>query len=133
MSMHGFLVIDGKGYGLFEQNLNSIGTSDIRDTDLTTYPENGAQDFYSTCTSWFLEDCCYDVKIFLTSIRDHIARDMASPGTYVFIGANCFTWRTGVILDAVHDAWNGKCVWLYRLSKFNDAQLPQLVKPACCE
>jgi hypothetical protein len=132
-SLHGFLTIDGRGYGLFERYLNSIGTSDIRDTDLITYPENGAGDFYSTCVPIKLEDCCYDIDKFKQLLRDKIAHDSATPGTYCAIGANCFTWRTGSILDAIDGSWNGRCFWTKKCSKFNDFDLPQLNLPAGCK
>lgn len=96
--IHGFICIDGKGCGVFEQNNRGFGCSVFRDDDLTMYPKKNPADgdWYSHCVPITVDDQCYDPVKFANSIRQCIQRRKSAgklgTGSYVVFFNDCNTF-----------------------------------------
>jgi hypothetical protein len=107
MSIHGFIVIDGKGYGRFEIKDRPAGTAQIRDTDLQGYPNVDPStlkggDFYSVCVPLMVDDGVVpDLAKFRQGVRDYIAKQTASPGVYAIRARDCHAFVMECIREGI--------------------------------
>ncbi|GIW96784.1 MAG: hypothetical protein KatS3mg111_0117 [Pirellulaceae bacterium] len=108
-SIHGFLVIDDKGYGAFEKDLNSIGEMRIRSDDLETYPtlppspSKVVPPFYSVLGEIVVDPTEHDVDKFRAAIEAYIQAEIAASGskTYVVGVYDCFWWTSAGLEQAL--------------------------------
>jgi len=111
--IHGFVAIDGVGYGFFEKNLNVWGSGDVRDNDLTIYPEGKPNEdgFYSKCSPVILDDECHDPVLYKQKVLEFIAGRTAVPGSYCAGVRDCNAFVGDALQDAFRSSYkpNAPC------------------------
>jgi RHS repeat-associated protein len=132
--IHWFLKVGDVGFGMFEENLNPIGTGEIRFDDNETYPEVapdtlGDDGFYSICYPIAIDNLCYDLDCYKSQVQAYANFD---PGMYLGIGNNCNDWIHAASYYAkrtcrlCQSGWgnfiNCACEYLY----FNERQMLHL-------
>ena len=108
--LHQFVTVDGQGIGYFEENLNSIGSGDVRWDDATTYPaktpwsaSNG--EFYSRCSEITLNDSCWDVAKFKDNITTFAQKvESEKNDTYIAGYKDCFEFVSDAQGYAIRNA-----------------------------
>jgi RHS repeat-associated protein len=110
VSIHGFIVIDGRGYGRFEKNGCSVGTSQIRDNDLDIYPNEDVESgkYYSNLTEIYLDDQRFDIDKFKQTIRDFIASQKKAPGRYVAGFRDCHHFAFEAVYRGLEKSYKGE-------------------------
>ncbi len=103
--LHGFLVVDGAGYGYFEKDHLPYGTGEWRSDDLHTYPVAGSREdlsrgpslgtYTSNIRPFYLDTRRYDPIKFKASIKDYIKDGLdrtanKDAGTYSVPLNTCF-------------------------------------------
>jgi RHS repeat-associated protein len=93
---HGFLEIDGEGWGFYPTGNELWSTGKINPDD-----SNGA---HVKCRVIHVDNCRVDVAKLQQCIRNRIARDRAKPPTYSAVFFNCWDWRDQVWEDCLKAA-----------------------------
>ncbi len=83
---HGFLTIDGQGWGFYPVDNEVWGPGKIVPDD----PRS------ASCRKIHVDDCRVDLNKLRTCIRNKIASDRAKPPPYSAVLNNCWDWRDGV-------------------------------------
>jgi len=94
-NLHGFVEIDGQGYGFYPVDGSSCGVihgpGQINPDDPST----------ASCKDVELDDCAYDIKKFKDCLKNKVQQ---SPPTYSVYGNNCRQWRNSIVSECAQEA-----------------------------
>jgi len=103
---HGFIIIDGKGYGYFLTQGNSLwGPGMLRSDDLVTYKpyseEMTTGEYYFLANPIVIDAAEHDVDKYRSFVKAFIAMRTKNPGTYVPGARDCHEFVNQTHLDAL--------------------------------
>jgi VCBS repeat-containing protein len=102
---HGFLIVNGTGYGFFEKQLNVAGLGEVHDNDLNVYKpynDNLARGtYYYRAAPIVIDDTEHNVTTFNAYLMEYINDRTKNPGIYVSGIRDCFTFAQGAIMYAL--------------------------------
>ncbi len=97
-NMHGFVEIDGQGYGFYPKDGSSCGVihgpGQIDDDDPSK----------ASCNDVELDDCAYDISKFKNCLKNKVQQQSQNPPTYSVYGNNCRQWRNSVISECAQES-----------------------------